>query len=107
MFAKSRRYRQVDSRWYEFRKVMERERRLVRNDSLRSIVTSTAPKPETRKVVVIRERQRWDAIKTVAGPLKVACANVVTEVRRGIAGALGLASREVASLRSSDLRQVP
>jgi len=56
---------------------------------------------------MIGERQRWDAIEPVAGPLKVACANVVTEVRRGIAGALGLASREVASLRSSDLRQVP
>ena len=95
----------MDGRWYEFGKFVERECCLVRNNRLGSIVAPTAPKPETHKVVVIGERQRWDAVKTVAGPLKVARNNVVAEMRRGIPGSLGLASREIASLRYSDVCQ--
>ena len=86
----------------QFAEVVQPQGSLMRDDCLRLVVSSSAPERESDKIVMLGERQRLNAIQSMAGSLEVSGFQVVNQMGVRVAGLLGLLGREVSTLRQCE-----
>jgi hypothetical protein len=103
--AKATRHGEMDAFWHDITQVMDRERCVVGDDSLRNALLVSAPEGPADQVLTLARRKVAQAEDAATNPLPIASIAVVMLLAIRIACCSRLGGGEIASLLGSDLVQ--